>query len=84
MSKGLYPGMYGFKFREKGSKEKKSVIILADSETEAVTRFWEEVAKDEWLDIDKRTVTWDGESVPLGSFNDGLLYLHGINLDDLT
>jgi hypothetical protein len=75
--------MYGFKFREKGSKQKMSVVILADSEQEAKVRFWEEVAKDENIDIDKRTVAWDGSSSPLDNFN-GLLFLHGANLDDLT
>lgn len=70
----------GIKYREKGETEQNFVIIHADSQKEAVEKFWAAVEK-EAIPVDKRTVTWAGAADPL-NYGD-VLWLGNTNIDDV-
>lgn len=73
--------IYAVKFKEKGNKEQViSVLFEAQSEKEfsgKLKRFFE----DEAYDVDKRTISWSGNSVPLSRNNALVIYA---DLDELT
>jgi hypothetical protein len=72
--------LFGIKFREKGSSEVLSYIVVASSEAEAFDKFTKEVLNDDGYDVDKRTITWGGSSIPL-SHSEGIILYN--NLDKI-
>lgn len=74
--------IYGIKFREKASSIYISVLIQADSEEEASKKFYESICKDDFYDVDKKTISWTGASIPLSSRGEPLILY--TNLDGAT
>lgn len=59
------PGqVFALKFREKGSKTYRTVFIHAQDQDHCGRKFHEEVLEDLGLDVDKRTISWAGGSIP--------------------
>lgn len=77
--------LYSIKFRERGSKDYLSAIIMADDEQQAAKIFDENIVNSKnWngYDVDKRTISWAGGSLPL-AFDTECLVL-AVNLDTIT
>lgn len=72
--------VYAVKFREKGEKDYKTVLIHAKDHTELDLKFKQFVEEDLY-DVDRRTVSWAGGSVPF-STSDRPVVIYA-NLDEL-
>ncbi len=75
--------IYGIKFREKGETNYITILIPALSEIDLKQKFdkWL-VDEGKWYDIDRRTISWSGDSIPLSSR--GEPFVIATNLDGLT
>lgn len=74
--------IYAYKFREKGKKDYVSVLLAADTAVQANHKFESEVMTDLGYDIDRRTISWAGSTVPFMSGNrPEFVYA---NLDDIN
>ena len=74
--------LYAFKFREKGSKTYLSVVIAAENDKDFSKKSEQFIYADHGYDIDRRTLSWTGPSIPLTNKNEALV-IYG-DLDDLT
>lgn len=74
--------LIGLKYRNLGSKEYNTAVVWGETLADAKSRFYKEIVEDEWSEVDKRTISWAGSSVPLSI--DGLIVFHGVNLDKHT
>lgn len=59
--------LYALKFKEKGQTQYLSVLIMAKDDDDMRLQ-WKEFLKDDSYNIDKRTVTWAGNSIPFGVY----------------
>jgi len=71
--------LYAIKFREKGEREYRTVLIMATGHADLKTK-WDDMLADQDnpYDVDLRTVSWAGGSVPLSNGQPVVLYT---NLD---
>lgn len=74
--------IYALKFREKGEKEYKTVLIPAKDDVELKEKF-DKFLEDYEYDIDKRTISWAGGSVPFMTTNSGPEVIYA-NLDEFN
>jgi hypothetical protein len=75
--------IYAVKFREKGEKAYKTVLILAKDENELgdnLKRFFNQ----DIYDVDKRTISWAGNSIPFMSLTSGRATVIYADLDEIT
>jgi len=73
--------LYATKFREKGDKEYKTVLIMAKDFDEYREKFADFLKVGEY-DVDKRTISWAGNSVPFMS--EGRAEVLCTNLDEVN
>lgn len=73
--------LYALKFREKGEKKYQSALIMAKDDDELNVSV-QKLYKDEGLDIDKRTVTWTGSSIPFMMNNGEVEIFQGLPFED--
>lgn len=76
--------IYALKFREKGEKTYKSILIHAKDVAEMRTKFDKFIKDDMGYDVDKRTISWAGNSIPFMALNyNDPTVIYG-DLDELT
>lgn len=73
--------VYGLKYREKGNKNYISVLFLCQDEQQLKVDF-EKYIDENFIDLDRRTVSWTGNSIPL--LTQGSPLQIDANLDTLT
>ena len=74
---------YALKFREKGEKEYKSILIQAKDVVEMREKF-DKFVEEDMYDVDRRTISWAGNSIPFMTPNGRHAIVIDANLDDLT
>jgi len=75
--------IYALKFREKGEKTYKSILIQAKDAVELKEKF-DKFIEEEIYDVDKRMVSWAGGTIPFMQPNDRTGTVIYANLDELT
>ena len=73
--------VYALKFREKGEKKYKTVFIQAKDINEMDVKF-EKFLEEDFYDVDRRTISWAGGSIPFMSYN-GVEVIDA-NLDEIN
>lgn len=74
--------IYGIKFKRKGESQVISALFTAQSMTSFRKKLAKYLKTKDGQDIDKRTITWSGDTIPLGR-TDGPVMIYQ-DLDGLT